>query len=52
LEDAVRAGLDARGEGLLLPLSRAIANAPEGAATAARALRERINAVRDTVRAG
>ena len=46
LEDAVRAGLDARGGGLLLPLSRGIAAAPEGARAAAAGLRERIAAVR------
>lgn len=50
LEDAVRAGLDGQGGGLLLPLSRGIASAPEGAAAAAAALRERINAIRDTAR--
>jgi len=46
LEDAVRAGLDAQGGGLLLPLSRGIASAPDGPGAAAAALRERINAVR------
>ena len=46
LEDAVRAGLDAEGRGLLVAVSRSIANAAEGPAAAAATLRERINAVR------
>jgi orotidine 5'-phosphate decarboxylase subfamily 2 len=52
LEEAVRAGLDAAGGGLLLPLSRGIAAAPEGPAAAAAALRERIDAVRAMPRTG
>jgi len=46
LEDAVRAGLDARGGGVLLPLSRGIATAPEGPRAAVAALCARIEAVR------
>jgi orotidine 5'-phosphate decarboxylase subfamily 2 len=46
LEDAVRAGLDASGAGILVALSRGIATAPEGARAAAAALRERIETAR------
>jgi orotidine 5'-phosphate decarboxylase subfamily 2 len=50
LEDAVHAGLDARGGGILVPLSRGIARAAEGPAAAAAALRQRIAAVRPAAR--
>jgi orotidine-5'-phosphate decarboxylase len=46
LEDAVVAGLDTAGGGLLISVSRGIAAAPEGAREAARRLSERIAAVR------
>lgn len=46
LEDAVRAGVDARGGRLLVAVSRAIAQAPEGPGAAAAALARRIAAVR------
>ena len=46
LEDAVRAGVDARGGRLLVAVSRGIAQAPEGAGVAAAALAGRIDAVR------
>src|SRR6202050_1155968 len=41
-EESVSAGLDARGRGVILPVSRGLEVAPEGAARAARDLRERI----------
>jgi orotidine 5'-phosphate decarboxylase subfamily 2 len=46
LEAALEAGLDADGGGALVSVSRGIAAAPQGAAVAARDLRDRINAVR------
>jgi orotidine 5'-phosphate decarboxylase subfamily 2 len=46
LEEAVRAGLDGRGRGVLVSVSRGIAAAGEGAAAAAITLRARIDAVR------
>ena len=46
LEDAVRAGVDARGGRLLVAVSRGIAQAHEGAAFAAAALAQRIATVR------
>ena len=46
LEDAVRAGVDARGGRLLVAVSRGIAQAPEGPGAAAAALASRIDAVR------
>ena len=46
LEDAVRAGVDARGGRLLVAVSRGIAEAPEGPGAAAAALARRIDAVR------
>ena len=46
LEDAVRAGVDARGGRLLVAVSRGIAQAPEGPGVAAAALAGRIDAVR------
>ena len=49
LEDSVSAGLDARGRGLILSVSRGIAAAPEGAARAARRFHERIEEVRAAV---
>jgi orotidine-5'-phosphate decarboxylase len=49
LEDAVRAGLDGRGRGVIVAVSRGIAMAPEGAARAAQILRERIEGVRAAV---
>ncbi len=52
LEAAVRAGLDSAGGGLLLPLSRGIAAAPEGPRAAAAALRRRIEVVRPAVPRG
>jgi orotidine 5'-phosphate decarboxylase subfamily 2 len=52
LEDAVRAGLDADGFVLLLPLSRGIAAAPEGPRAAVLALCERIGAVRAAAQPG
>ena len=50
LEDAVQAGLDSRGGGLLLSVSRGIATAAEGPGAAAAALSQRINAVRAAMR--
>lgn len=47
LEEAVRAALDSRGEGAVVPVSRGIAADPRGPAVAAAELRERIAAVRD-----
>ncbi|HEY8672749.1 MAG TPA: orotidine-5'-phosphate decarboxylase [Candidatus Dormibacteraeota bacterium] len=49
LEDAVSAGLDSRGRGVIVSVSRGIAMAPEGAARAAQMLRERIEGVRAAV---
>ena len=49
LEDAVSAGLDSRGRGVIVAVSRGIAAAPEGPASAARELRERIEVVRAAV---
>jgi len=49
LEDSVSAGLDARGRGAIISVSRGIAAAPEGAARAARGFRERIEEVRAAV---
>ena len=49
LEDAVAAGLDHRGAGIVVAVSRGIASAPEGPGAAARALRERIEVVRSAV---
>jgi len=46
LEEATAAGLDARGAGLMVSISRAIALAPEGPAAAARAFRRRLDAIR------
>ena len=49
LEDSVSAGIDARGRGAIITVSRGIASAPEGAARAARDFRERIEEVRAAV---
>jgi len=49
LEDAVGAGLDSRGRGVIVSVSRDIAAAPEGPAAAARHFRERIEVVRAAV---
>jgi orotidine 5'-phosphate decarboxylase subfamily 2 len=49
LEDSVSAGIDARGRGAIISVSRGIASAPEGAAGAARGFRERIEQVRAAV---
>ena len=49
LEDSVSAGLDARGRGAIISVSRGIATAPQGAASAAREFRERIEHVRAEV---
>jgi orotidine 5'-phosphate decarboxylase subfamily 2 len=49
LEDAVGAGLDSRGRGVIVAVSRGIAAAPEGPEAAARQLRERIEVVRAAV---
>ncbi len=46
LEDAVAAALDADGGGAIISVSRGIAAAPQGPATAAREYRDRITAVR------
>ena len=46
LEEAVRAGVDARGGRLLVAVSRGIAQAPEGPGPAAAALAARIDAIR------
>lgn len=46
LEAAVAAGLDDHGGRALIPVSRRLSSAPEGPATAARAFRDRIAAVR------
>jgi orotidine 5'-phosphate decarboxylase subfamily 2 len=49
LEDSVSAGLDARGRGIIVSVSRGIAAAPEGAGEAARTFHERIEEVRAAV---
>jgi orotidine 5'-phosphate decarboxylase subfamily 2 len=49
LEDGVSAGLDARGRGVIVSVSRGIAAAPVGAEHAAARLRERIEVVRAAV---
>jgi orotidine-5'-phosphate decarboxylase len=49
LEEAVGAGLDARGRGVIVSVSRGIAAAPEGASRAARGFRQRIEEVRAAV---
>jgi orotidine 5'-phosphate decarboxylase subfamily 2 len=49
LEDSVSAGLDARGRGVIVSVSRGIAAAPEGAGEAARTFHERIEEVRAAV---
>jgi orotidine-5'-phosphate decarboxylase len=49
LEDSVSAGLDARGRGAIISVSRGIAAAPEGAASSARGFHERIEEVRAAV---
>jgi orotidine-5'-phosphate decarboxylase len=49
LEDSVGAGLDARGRGIIVSVSRGIAGAPEGAAAAATTFHQRIEAVRAAV---
>ena len=49
LEDSVRAGLDSRGRGVIVSVSRGIAAAPEGARAAAHAYRDRIEEVRAAV---
>jgi orotidine-5'-phosphate decarboxylase len=49
LEESVAAGLDARGRGAIISVSRGIAAAPEGASRAARGFRERIEEVRAEV---
>ena len=47
LEEAVRAGLNTRGGRILVAISRAIADAPDGPDVAAAAFRDRIAAVRE-----
>jgi orotidine 5'-phosphate decarboxylase subfamily 2 len=49
LEESVAAGLDARGRGVIISVSRGLAAAPEGAGAAARQFRERIDEVRAAV---
>jgi orotidine-5'-phosphate decarboxylase len=49
LEEAVTAGLDSRGRGVIVSVSRGIAAASEGAGRAAQMLRERIEGVRAAV---
>jgi orotidine 5'-phosphate decarboxylase subfamily 2 len=49
LEDSVSAGLDVRGRGIIVSVSRGIAAAPEGAGEAARMFHERIEEVRAAV---
>jgi orotidine-5'-phosphate decarboxylase len=49
LEESVRAGLDARGRGVIVAVSRGIAMAPEGPGHAAEILRERIEGIRAAV---
>jgi orotidine-5'-phosphate decarboxylase len=49
LEESVRAGLDGRGRGVIVSVSRGLAMAPEGAGHAAEILRERIEGVRAAV---
>ena len=46
---SVGAGLDARGRGIIVSVSRGIAGAPEGAAAAATTFHQRIEAVRAAV---
>jgi orotidine-5'-phosphate decarboxylase len=50
LEDAVRAGLDAEGGGILVNASRGVASAPEGPGKAAAELHRRISAARSAAR--
>jgi orotidine 5'-phosphate decarboxylase subfamily 2 len=50
LEDAVRAGLDAEGGGILVNVSRGIAGTPEGPGKAAAELHRRITAARTAAR--
>jgi hypothetical protein len=45
----VSAGLDSRGRGVIVSVSRGIAGAPEGAERAARLFQERIEEVRAAV---
>lgn len=47
LEDAVAAGLDAAGQGMIVAVSRGISAAPEGPGAAARDLCDRLAAARD-----
>lgn len=49
LEDAVSAGLDSRGRGVIVSVSRGIAGAPEGAERASRLFQQRIEEVRAAV---
>ena len=49
LEESVRAGLDGRGRGVIVSVSRGIAHAPEGSGQSAEILRERIEGVRAAV---
>jgi orotidine 5'-phosphate decarboxylase subfamily 2 len=49
LEESVSAGLDSRGRGVIISVSRGLAAAPEGAAAAARGFRQRIEEVRAAV---
>ena len=49
LEESVRAGLDGRGRGVIVSVSRGIAMAPDGAGHAAETLRDRIEGVRAAV---
>ncbi|HVC42586.1 MAG TPA: orotidine-5'-phosphate decarboxylase [Candidatus Saccharimonadales bacterium] len=49
LEESISAGLDARGRGAIISVSRGIASAPEGAARAAAGFRERIEEIRAAV---
>ncbi|MHB8488546.1 MAG: orotidine-5'-phosphate decarboxylase [Candidatus Dormibacteria bacterium] len=49
LEESISAGLDARGRGAIISVSRGIASAPEGAARAALGFRERIEEIRAAV---
>jgi len=49
LEESVSAGLDVRGRGIIVSVSRGIASAPEGAGVAARMFHERIEEVRAAV---
>ena len=52
VEAAITAGLDAAGAGVVVSVSRGIANAPEGPAAAARHWRDRIDAARQGALAG